>query len=81
MAYEKKDNEIVIFANDNRRNDRDPNGKGSGMVNGIEYWVASWNNVSKDGKQYRTVKLTPKQEQSVQQPVAAHAAADEDVPF
>lgn len=81
MAYEKKDNEIVIFANDNRRNEKDPHGKGSGMIDGKEYWVASWNNVSKDGRQYRTVKLTAKNAETVAQPVAAHAAHEEDVPF
>lgn len=81
MAYEQRDNEIVIFANENRRTEKDPHGKGSGMVNGNDYWVASWNNTSKNGKPYRLIKLTPKESKPAPQPIAAHAAHEEDVPF
>jgi len=80
MAYDNT-NSGALFKNDRKETERHPDYKGSVNVDGVEYWVNSWLNESKSGTKFLSLKLTPKQEQSVQQPVAAHAAADEDVPF
>lgn len=73
---EQKDNTGVLFANDKKNSDRDPDGKGSATIGGIEYWVSSWVNRSKSGHAYKTLRFTPKnQPQSRQSPRPAPAAA------
>lgn len=79
----QKDNRGAIFKNDKKSKPNDPDGKGQGMVNGVEVWIAAWNEVSKDGKtKYYSLAFTPKDAQ--QQPGSAPAASDpgdESVPF
>lgn len=67
MAFEQKNNEGVIFANDNKVKDQDPDGKGSATIDGIEYWVSSWVNKSQAGKPYRKIAFTRKDQQSTHQ--------------
>ena len=77
MAYEQRDNEIVLFPNDKKQSDKDPNAKGQGMVNGVEVWVSAWTNTSKNGLKYQKLKVTPKDDsgQGDQRP------ADDDIPW
>lgn len=70
MAYggnqrrERPDDSIVLFKNDERRNEKDPTYKGQGKVSGRGYWAAAWVNESrKDGSKYLSIKLKPKEEQ------------------
>lgn len=67
MAYERReqpDDQITLFRNDQARGEKDPTYKGSGKVNGRDYWCSGWVNVSrKDGSKYLKVKFQPKQEQ------------------
>lgn len=59
----RPDNSVNLFKNTERRNDRDPEYRGSGQINGREYWASAWINVSKkDGSKYLSVKFKPKQE-------------------
>jgi hypothetical protein len=66
MVYERRerpDDTIVLFRNEDRRNEKDPAYKGQGRVSGREYWVSGWVNESrKDGSKYLSVKLKPKTE-------------------
>jgi hypothetical protein len=80
---EQKDNELVLFANDRKQKDTDPNAKGKGMVNGQEYWVAAWTNTSRDGStKYQTIKLTLKDEQDQRRPAAGPTDdSGDDIPF
>ncbi len=61
MTYQQKPNEGVIFANDKKRGDSDPDGTGTATIDGIEYWLSSWNNVSQGGKPYRKMNFTKKE--------------------
>jgi len=73
MAFEVKDNSGSIFANDNKTTENHPDGKGSALIGGVEYWVSSWNKVSKDGKPWRSMSFTPKEQQQAPQRPAAPA--------
>jgi hypothetical protein len=60
MAY---DNDLrgAIFRNDRRRNERDPEYKGSCDIDGKQYWISSWINESKkDGSKYMSLRFKPK---------------------
>lgn len=95
MAYEIKDNTGSIFANDRKETESHPDGKGSAMVGGVEYWISSWNNKTKDGKPYRKLSFQPKEQKADHQnerPVAqtvakrhvggiSDAAMDDEIPF
>lgn len=64
MAYEapfaQKQNSGAIFKNDKKEQDSHPDGKGSALIGGVEYWVSSWNNVGKNGTQYRSLSFQRK---------------------
>lgn len=50
----------VLFDNDRRSKDGDPDLKGSVEVEGVEYWVAAWWNQHAQRGDYLKIKLTPK---------------------
>ena len=79
MEYDNT-NRGVLFKNDRKDTDNHPDYKGSININGEEFWLSSWLKEGKTGK-YMSLSVTPKNAQPVAQPVAAHAAAEEDVPF
>jgi uncharacterized protein (DUF736 family) len=85
MAYEQKDNDGVLFPNKERRGEKDPNARGSGIVNGQEVWIAAWTNTSKSGDKYQSLKFTPKNENNTRSPPksAPKPEADfgDDIPF
>ena len=79
MEYDNT-NRGVLFKNDRKESDRHPEYKGSINVNGEEFWLSSWVKDGKNGK-FMSLSITPKNDQPVRQPEAAHAAAETDVPF
>lgn len=83
MAYEQKDNDGVLFANDNRETDSHPNAKGTAMIGGVMYFVSAWTNTSKNGQKYQKLSFQQKDEQpSGNAPASAPAADDDgDLPF
>lgn len=60
-------NSGAIFTNKKKAKDSDPLYRGSVDVEGVEYWVSSWVNISKAGEKYMSLKLTKKDEQKTQQ--------------
>ncbi len=86
MAYEIKDNTGSIFANDSKETESHPDGKGAAKIGGVEYWVKSWNNKTKDGKPYRKLSFTPKDEKAAAPPKrqvggVSDTDLDDSVPF
>ena len=67
MSYEPKPLEpgtLLLFKNDDRRDEKDPSHKGHGKdLGGTDVWVSAWLNKSKDGKPYMKIRLKAKQEQ------------------
>lgn len=83
MNYDNT-NTGALFPNDKRESDKHPQMKGSINVEGVEYWVSGWTNVSKAGAKYQSLKLTRKDQQQAPQPQAQPAPNvdfDDDMPF
>jgi hypothetical protein len=64
MPYELKDDQVTIFKNDKKGNDKAPDYKGTAMVDGVEREVALWVMTGqKTGVKYFNGKITRKQTQ------------------
>jgi len=60
--YTPKDNSGSIFKNDRKEKDTHPDGKGSALIDGVEYWVSSWNKTSAKGVQFRSLSFQRKEQ-------------------
>jgi hypothetical protein len=60
MAYETKDNTGSMFPNDRKESANHPDAKGSAMIDGVEYWVSGWNKKTQEGKGWRSLAFTRK---------------------
>ena len=87
--YQQKDNSGALFKNDKKESDSHPDYKGSAMIDGSDYWVSGWINVSSTGTKYMKFSYSPKEQvhnngvQQVQAAVGGMSIAemDEDIPF
>ncbi len=43
MTDNKRDNSGILFDNDRKNNDRQPDFKGSCTIGGVDYWISGWN--------------------------------------
>jgi len=77
MAYKKKDNEGVLFANRDRKSDKHPNAKGDALIDGVEYWVSAWTNTSKAGAKYQSLKFALKDAAAEREPRGKPLTGDE----
>jgi len=59
---QQRDNNGVLFKNDQKQGDNHPDYKGSAMVDGVDYWLSAWINISKNGNKYMSLKLNPKEQ-------------------
>ncbi len=85
-GYEQKDNSGALFVNDKGDNESRPDRTGDAMIDGVMYRMAGWVNTSANGKQYLSMKFTPKdevQKKGVQQVKKAVQPdfESEDIPF
>jgi len=60
--YRPKDNTGSIFKNDRKEKETQPDGKGSAVIDGVDYWVSSWNATDKNGNPYRKLGFTRKEQ-------------------
>ena len=87
--YQQKDNSGALFKNDKKESDSHPDYKGSAMIDGSEFWVSGWINVSSAGTKYMKFSYSPKEQvhnngvKQVQAAVGGMSIAemDEDIPF
>lgn len=84
MSYTIKDNTFSLFENDKKGNDKSPDFKGKGMVDGKEVRIAVWKRKSASGVEYlsgtieepfKPAEPTPAQEEP------AKELLDETIPF
>lgn len=52
MAFEMKPNTFTLFENDKKGNDKAPDYKGKGLINGQEVKIAVWKRTGKTGVEY-----------------------------
>lgn len=58
MAYEMKDNSGTLFHNDKATTDKHPSRKGKAKIDGVEYYVSAWTQISKtNNKEYLSLKF------------------------
>ena len=85
MAYVQKDNSGSLFKNDKKETDNHPNGKGSALIDGVEYWVSAWTKVAKDGVKYQSLSFQKKddkpQSKPRPKPQSKSDAFDDDIPY
>ena len=86
MAYEPRPNSGTIFKNDEKKKDTDPNARGSALIDGVEYWVSAWTNISKQtGEPYQSLKFNKKDDNRAPNPGIAPSTDpdpfDDDIPF
>lgn len=57
MDYDRKDNEVRLWKNQKRETEKHPNYTGNGLVEGKEFAVSLWMNVSKKGDTWFKLKF------------------------
>jgi len=80
MAYETKNDTGALFTNDRKEHDRQPDFRGSAVVNGQAVEIAAWRKTSANGKVYLSLKFqAPRERDQTAKP--ASPAAEADFPF
>ena len=72
-----KYNTLVLFKNDKKETDKHPDMKGQGDVNGKEYWLSAWKNISQEGTPYLKISLQLKD--SINKPNGEATSKGEDL--
>ena len=80
MTQYDNTNRGAIFPNDSADHPNAPIMKGPINVAGVEYQLAAWKNVSKNGKKYLSLLVEPQQSKASATTAKAPEAA-EDLPF
>lgn len=79
MAKENDNNNSgVLFRNDRKENDRQPDFKGNAEVNGVQYWVSAWKKTSQSGNSFLSISFQPKEEQGGSKPAGGNDMTDFD---
>lgn len=84
MAYQPKPNTGSIFKNDMKTTDNHPNAKGSALIGGVEYWIASWTKTDKNGQKFQSLAFTVKEAKAGAAPAPVRAKTpdpDDALPF
>lgn len=66
MAYEHKEGQGSLFKNE-KQNDRQPDYKGTILINGATYEIAAWERTSQKGVQYLSLQAALPRNTSQQQ--------------
>jgi len=57
QQFPPKDNQIRLYNNEFKTDDRHPDWTGDGMAKGVVVKVAGWNNTSQNGKDYVKINI------------------------
>lgn len=83
MTEYDNNNRGVLFKNNKRTNERQPEYNGSVEVNNVEYYISAWVKQSKNGNKFFSLSFTPKgeQQETVTSSVAQPVDVDSEIPF
>ena len=75
----------VLFKNDKTK-DTQPDSTGSIVIDNVEYGISAWDNTSKGGKEYQSIKVTTQEEMAEfkkkkEDPISNPEKLDEEIPF
>ena len=90
MAYETREGQGALFANDRKDRDGQPDYRGQVRVGGVLYRVSGWRRESSRGTRWLSLAIQPDQERAEKAqepragdppPQAAQPDFDDDIPF
>lgn len=84
MAYEMKPNTFSLFENDKKGNEKAPDYKGKGLIDGKEVKIAVWKRTSQSGIEYLSGSVEDAVKQETPQPQPEPEVAKEttdEIPF
>ena len=77
---EQRDMTGVLFKNNHKKNKKHPNYTGKATVDGKEYQISSWVNISSKGNKFMSITFRPpREEQDDRRNVSREL--DDDIPF
>ena len=76
----------VLYKNDKKTEDKHPEYKGSGQIDGIEYWISAWiktagQNAKVPGSKFMSLAFTPKNQSGGTSTQTTSTVPAEDIPF
>lgn len=80
-SYKTKDMSGSLFINGKREKETQPNATGSAMIDGVEYWVSAWTNISSAGMKYQSLKFERKDAKFNNTAELQAEGLNDDVPF
>ena len=63
MEYDNT-NRGVLFKNDLKEKETQPDVKGTINIDGVEYWLSGWSKVTKAGDKMLSLSVSPKEQQA-----------------
>jgi hypothetical protein len=82
------ENRFALFREENRKSDKHPEFSGTLNIDGTDYWINAWVQVSKSGKKFFSGTVRPKEAPRTQQSApqrqkqgADDFGFDQDIPF
>ena len=81
MAYEMKPNTFSLFENDKKGNEKAPDYKGRGLIDGKEVKIAVWKRKSQSGIEYLSGVVEESVKQENTQPEPVKETTDDSIPF
>jgi uncharacterized protein (DUF736 family) len=86
MSNYDNNNRGVLFKNDKKDSESQPDYKGSINADGFDFWLSAWVKTDKTGKKYMSLSISPKEQpqkavaQNKQQQKTVQEM-DSDIPF
>lgn len=68
MAWTQQPNSGSLWKNEDRKDDKHPNAKGSALIDGTDYWVSAWTRETKEGVRYQSLTFRPKDQPERENP-------------
>lgn len=59
MSYKQADNTGSLFVDKDRKSPKHPTHTGSFFLDGCKYQISAWENTSKSGQKYLSLKINP----------------------
>lgn len=83
MAYEMKEKTFSLFENDKKGNDKAPDWRGKGLINGEEVKIAVWKRKSASGIEYLSgvIEKNEKPAEAPKEEKPIEEAIGDDLPF